>query len=400
MTAVRRPNLQRELVLPDAERLARLRLNPAFGPEILFFSGGSALKDLSEKIVAYTWNSIHLITPFDSGGSSATLRAVFGMPAVGDIRNRLMALADKSIRGNPEIYALFAYRLSVTASPPQLAGELEDLVSGRHRLVARIPGSMRRIILHHLKLFAELRPSSFDLAGASIGNLILTAGYIENQRRLDPIICIYSKLAEVRGTVSPVSGRDCHLAAELADGRLIIGQHRLTRRDGGRASDRIARLFLVSDLNDASDVTATVKSSQELVNLISQASLICYPMGSFFTSLLAALQPAGIGPAISASKAPKIYIPNTGSDNETCGYDLNDQVEMLLATLRKDDQALEDDDLLNYVLLDQKWNYQGDYDPEVWRRRGIETVYYPLMNPLSAPLLDADSLLEVLMTLA
>jgi hypothetical protein len=35
---------------------------PDLGPRILFFSGGSALRRLSEKLVDYTHNSIHLIT--------------------------------------------------------------------------------------------------------------------------------------------------------------------------------------------------------------------------------------------------------------------------------------------------------------------------------------------------
>ena len=35
----------------------------------------------------YTHNSIHLITPFDSGGSSAVIRRTFRVLSVGDIRN-------------------------------------------------------------------------------------------------------------------------------------------------------------------------------------------------------------------------------------------------------------------------------------------------------------------------
>lgn len=401
MERTRRLIVKRELLLPDAERLARLRSSPALGPKVLFFSGGTALKELSEKIVAYTWNSIHLITPFDSGGSSATLRAAFNMPAVGDIRNRLMALADKSIRGNPEIYALFAYRLPLNAGPLQLAGELKAMVAGRHDLVVRVPNPMRKIIRHHLKLFDELRPADFELAGASIGNLILTAGYIENRRHLDPIIYIYSKLAEVRGTVRPVTGKDYHLAGELADGRLVIGQHRLTKREYDGTPGRIERLFLVPGLDDPSDITAKVRIRNKVANLINEASLICYPMGSFFTSLLAALRPGGIGTAIAGKKVPKIYIPSTGFDSETCGYNLNDQIEMLLATLRRDDPGLQDEDLLNYLLLDLEGrNYRGDFDPAIWQRRGIETINCPLVTSDSDPLLDTGSLLEVLMTLA
>ena len=68
---------------------------PPLGPRLVFFTGGTALRDLSRQLIHYTHNSVHLVTPFDSGGSSAALRRSFAMPAVGDIRNRLLALAGR-----------------------------------------------------------------------------------------------------------------------------------------------------------------------------------------------------------------------------------------------------------------------------------------------------------------
>lgn len=98
MTAAR---VERELRLPDDLRVARAQSAPHLGPRILFFSGGSALNGISRRLKQYTFNSMHLITPFDSGGSSQTLRQAFDMPAVGDLRSRLMALADESVLGQP-----------------------------------------------------------------------------------------------------------------------------------------------------------------------------------------------------------------------------------------------------------------------------------------------------------
>jgi hypothetical protein len=51
----------------------------------------------------FTHNSIHLISPFDSGGSSAVIREAFDMMAVGDIRNRLMSLADETVHGRQKL---------------------------------------------------------------------------------------------------------------------------------------------------------------------------------------------------------------------------------------------------------------------------------------------------------
>ena len=103
--------LTRTIRLPDQRKLARLARAPELGPNILFFSGGSALNPLCRVLVRYTHNSTHLITPFDSGGSSAALRKAFNMPAVGDLRNRMMALADRTVQGNPEVSRLFRHPL-------------------------------------------------------------------------------------------------------------------------------------------------------------------------------------------------------------------------------------------------------------------------------------------------
>ena len=65
-------------------------------PKIVFFSGGTALREVASCLTQYTKNATYLITPFDSGGSSAVLRQAFSMPAVGDLRSRLISLADRT----------------------------------------------------------------------------------------------------------------------------------------------------------------------------------------------------------------------------------------------------------------------------------------------------------------
>ncbi len=73
---------------------------PERGPAILFFTGGTALRALSHKLKQLTTRSIHLLSPFDSGGSSASLRDAFNILSVGDIRNRMTALVDTTTAGN------------------------------------------------------------------------------------------------------------------------------------------------------------------------------------------------------------------------------------------------------------------------------------------------------------
>ncbi len=388
----------REVDIPDQVKVARYERLPELGPRLLFFSGGTALRELSKALVHYTHNSIHLITPFDSGGSSAKLRHAFGMPAVGDIRQRLMALADKSLHGNPEIFSLFAYRLPKDGSREELIEELRTMIQGTHPLVAVVPHPMRRIIRNHLQRFFEEMQDDFDLTGASIGNLILTAGFLENRQHLDPVIYIFTNLVRVRGVVRPITSRPLHLGAILADGHVVIGQHLLTGKEVPPLSARIEKLFLVND--DYLPVKCTIR--EKIRACIRKADIICYPMGSFFTSVIANLLPRDTGMTISANNCPKVFIPNTGHDPELLGYDVASQVEMLLQVLRKDDpELIRVSDVLQFVLMDShdEW-YPGGIDEERLKGMGVSVLRLPLVSTVSAPNLDPELLLPVLLSLA
>jgi CofD-related protein of GAK system len=352
----------RELRIPDQERVARARRKPELGPRILFFTGGTALRETSLTLVGYTHNSIHLVSPFDSGGSSASLRRHFGMPAVGDLRSRLMALADRTRHGLPQIYELFAYRLPRTATPQQLRDELADLVGGGHRLAARVADPGRKVILHYLQRFKEEAGPCFDLRGASIGNLILAAGYLENGRSMDPIASVFSDLVQVRGEVRLTLNADLQLRAELEGGEHIVGQHLLTGKEAPPITRPVVELSLVDPARGNEPVRPAVRD--KITAAIQGADLICYPVGSFYSSIVANLLPAGVGMAVSRAACPKVFIPNTFPDPECIGLSLAGQVRILLHHLRADaPDAIAVGDVLDAVLLDPDVSYPGAEDP-------------------------------------
>lgn len=300
----------------------------------MFFSGGTALRPLSRALKLLTYNSVHVVTPFDSGGSSAKLRTAFGMPAVGDLRNRLMALADETDRGNPATHALFSHRLPEDADDHALRAELTDMIEKRHPLVAAVPRPFRLTVRTHLRQFADHMPDGFDLRGASVGNLVLAGGYLENGRDLRAVLALFSSLATVRGLVIPVVDADHHLAATLADGTEIVGQHRITRRDVTDASPRIADLHLVRSLEDPRPVEAV--AGDDVIQTIRSADLIVFPMGSFWTSVVANLLPKGIGRAIAAADCEKLYVKNAGRDPEQVGMSTADCVAELTRRITVD----------------------------------------------------------------
>jgi CofD-related protein of GAK system len=391
-------SVSRAVRLPDPRKLARLERAPELGPNILFFSGGSALNPLCRVLVRYTHNSTHLITPFDSGGSSATLRRAFSMPAVGDLRNRMMALADRTVWGNPEVGRLFATRLDKQADPAELRRKLADLVEGRDPLVAEIPDPLRKIVRTHLGFAAEALPPDFDLRGASLGNLVLVGGYLNQGRHLDPMIYMFSKLAVVRGTVRPVISQDLHLAARLADGRTVVGQHRLTGREVPLLTSPIRELYLCQDQSGTPVEPPAIRD--KVRRLIEEAELICYPMGSFYTSLVANLLPAGVSQAIRANRCPKVYIPSTGPDPEVVEPSVAFQVAELLRYLRGGDAAVPASELLHYVLVDSAHGvYPGGVDPAAIEALGGKVVDLPLAGEPEGQRLDPKALAGVLVSL-
>src|SRR5262249_37645107 len=167
--------------------------------------------------------------------------------------------------------------------------------------------------------------------GASVGNLILVGGYLNQGRNIDAVTFTFSKLVEVQGLVRPVVDADLHLRARLADGRIVFEQHRLTGKGAAAITSPIVNLGLARADDPDSPVGVGIDNGTR--RFIAQAELICFPVGSFYTSLVACLLPRGIGDAVAEAGCPKVYVPNCGVDPEQIGLSPAQAVERLLTYL-------------------------------------------------------------------
>lgn len=390
--------VRRSVSVPDRIKTARYEKAPELGPRILFFSGGTALKRVSKTLIRYTHHSSHLITPFDSGGSSAVIRKAFQMLSIGDLRNRLMALADQSVKGNPDIYALFAYRLPTDQKPDRLLKKLQSMAEGWDSLIDGIPTPMRDIICNHLKSFLQFMPDDFDLRGANIGNLVLTAGYLTNHRQIDTVLYLFSRLVEARGYVRPTVTEHLHLGIQLRNGAIAVGQDRITAGFAQQEGSPVMSLFLSASPDQPERVG--VEISAETTKDILRAEVICYPMGSFFTSVLPNLLPRGVGSAVAANQCPKVYIPNTLTDVEQFGLSLSDAVKALCDCLGADGNGGSPTDYVNLILIDTaNVKYPYDLDLAGIREFGIDILDTPLVTPESFPYIDPDYICNILLSL-
>ncbi len=81
----------------------------ARGPRVVAIGGGTGLSTLLRGLKEHTSNLTAVVTVADDGGSSGVLRTELGIPAVGDIRNCIVALAD----AEPLMGRLLQYRFPV-----------------------------------------------------------------------------------------------------------------------------------------------------------------------------------------------------------------------------------------------------------------------------------------------
>ena len=407
--------ITRELRIPDTIRIKRSLRLPEFGPKILFFSGGTAIRDLSACLINYTHNSIHLITPFDSGGSSAEIRRGFDMLSVGDIRNRLLALSDKSestMRNHPQVIELFSHRLT-KSDIEESEEEFLTILEGKHPLIRAVELPMRSILQNHLRWFSQRMPSDFDLRGASIGNLIITGCFLEHNRDIVTAIFMIAKFLGVKGACRPLTAANLHIRALYEDGREVVGQHAmnvspkapsttLNTDTAPTQSHKIVQIDLVKELQDSSTTERQQAQtchidilSSDLVS--SAADLICFPMGSFFASILVNLLPRGVGRAIVERKCPKVYIPNTGYDPEMAGRTLAECVALIIEMVRNDpdhvshldDGSFQDEaktlvpveNILNFVLLDTlHCEYGVPIDKDEIEKLGVTVIDMTLVD--------------------
>lgn len=236
------------------------------------------------------------------------------------------------------------------------------------------------------------------MRGASIGNLILAGGYLNQNKQLDPIIFLVSKLVGVRGIVRAVSDANLYLGADLADGSTVIGQHLITGKAHAPLQSPINRLFLNQPGEACAPAIATFSADSR--RIVDAADRICFPPGSFYSSVLANLLPRDVGTAISRRRVPKVYLPSLGHDPEAPNLGTGEKVDILLETLRADaGRDCPIDQLLDLVILDSASNNAAASEIQALEWRGVQAVSMDLSGGGPQPLYDPDRVCEVLVSL-
>lgn len=241
-------------------------------------------------------NLTAIITVADDGGSTGRIRDVYNVPAMGDIRHVLCAMAK----------------------------EEED------------------------SIFTELMNYRFvgdqDVGGHQLGNLIFLA-LINITGSFMGAIASIRKLLNVEGTIYPATLDNAVLYALMGDGTLVRGEKNIPSKQ-----NHISKVFYQDQIH----------AYPEAIEAIQQADLIAYGIGSLYTSILPAVIVKDISEAIAQSLAPKVYFCNAMTQpGETEGYSLEDHVRAIEAHTYKNpvslvvynDAKIEQDVLDRYAKL-------------------------------------------------
>jgi uncharacterized cofD-like protein len=165
------------------------------------------------------------------------------------------------------------------------------------------------------KLFRHRFDKGSGLEGHSFGNLFLAA-LTSITSDFSEAVRLSSEILLTRGHIYPATKANIELEALMQDGTRVRGETKITASKG-----RIRELFLVP---------ADVEPMPQTLEAIAQADMITIGPGSLFTSLIPNLLVRGIGQAIVASSAIKVYICNLMTQaNESLDLTAADHIRAL-----------------------------------------------------------------------
>jgi len=272
--------------------------------KVVAIGGGTGLSSLLRALKRLVKDGVikdlsAIVTVADSGGSTGRLRRDYHIPAPGDIRNCIVALADR-----------------------------EDI----------------------LKELFQYRFEEGELKGHAFGNIFLTALTKITGNFLDAVR--YScQILKTAGEILPSTVENVHLIAKFEDGTVIKGEDKIPEY-AKEYKKRIVDIWLEPK---------NVKAPIDVVESILTADYILIGPGSFYTSIIPNFLIEDIKKAYKSSTAKKIFIVNAMTQpGETDNFSAFDHVKKFaeITGLPYPDAAILNTRMPPYKLL-KKYVEQG-----------------------------------------
>lgn len=236
------------------------------GPSVVAIGGGHGLAATLAAARTYAGQVTAVVSVADDGGSSGRIRRSVGIPAPGDLRRCLVALAD----------------------PDSVWAQAFD-----HRFGAG------------------------DLEGHALGNLII-AGLSETTGDFTVALHEAARLLGVGGRVLPVTTSPTILRASV-NGAEVIGEVEVNESVGP-----------ITSVSVVGPDGTEAKAHHSVVEAVAEADQVVIGPGSLFTSVLAACVVPGMCEALDARGGGRVYVANLAPEHrETEGMSLTQHLTAL-----------------------------------------------------------------------
>lgn len=183
--------------------------------KVIVLGGGTGLSTLLRGLKQFPVDITAIVSVSDDGRSAGKLRKEFNIPAVGDIRQVIIALSETE----PLFQNLLNYRFKTNS----------------------------------------------DLNGHALGNLLLT-GLINVAGNMSDGIESLSKVLNLKGKVLPLTEDNVVLMAEMIDGGIVEGEHNITEKN-----QKIKKIFYKETPKVLDEVICEIKRADLI--LLSMGSL-------------------------------------------------------------------------------------------------------------------------------
>lgn len=248
-------------------------MSPVAGPRVVAIGGGHGLSVTLQALRPRTGSLTAVVSTADDGGSTGRLRESWDVPALGDVRRCLSALA------------------------------------GDRELAAPHGGVWARVL--------ERRFDTGELSGHALGNLILLAlteelGHLQSAC---DAVAIGAGIDLQRARVVPVTDDAVVLHARTRAGQVVEGQ---------------VAVSATADLEEVWVDPRCTAASPVALEAIATADLVVLGPGSLYSSVLAAAVVGDLRRALADTPARVAYVGNLRAEGtETGGYDLGDHLAAL-----------------------------------------------------------------------
>ena len=177
--------------------------------KIVVLGGGTGQSVLLSGLKKFPFDITSVVSVCDDGKSTGKLRREFNVPAMGDLRRVLIALA-----------------------------ETEDVVE--------------KFVNYRFK-------SGNELDGHTVGNILLTA-LTDIYGNMSNAVSQFSKILNMRGKVIPFSDDNIVLMGEMEDGSIVEGEHNITE-----SSKKIKRVYYKNKVKVSKEVIKSIKESDAII---------------------------------------------------------------------------------------------------------------------------------------